>query len=141
MVQEQERKQSKELFHSSKGFFGVKGECINKYREFMKRHKRTIVLVGVGLLCVVIIGCAIYKNISYNEERQSENSTELLKDSLFLRQVEMQELLLRKSSVLDSINLDNKSSNSIIKEEIQKIRDNSDKIQKFQKKIYQNSKK
>ena len=93
------------------------------------------------LLCVFIIGFAIYNNISFKEEMQSKKSTDLSKDSLFHRQVEMQELLLEKLSLLDSMNLDHKSSNSIIKEEIQKIRDNSDEILKFQKKIYQNNKK
>ena len=53
----------------------------------------------------------------------------------------MQDLLLGKSSILDTMNLVHKYSNSIIKEEIQKIRDNSDEILKFQKKIYQNNKK
>lgn len=72
---------------------------------------------------------------------QSKKSTELSKDSLLRRQVEMQNLLLGKSSVLDTMNLEQKSNNSIIKEEIQKIRDNSDKILIFQKKIYQNNKK
>ena len=95
----------------------------------------------VGLLCVVTIGFAIFNNISFNQEMQSKKSTELSKDSLFHRQIEIQELLLRKSSVLDSMNLDNKSSNSIIKEEIQKIKDNSSEILKSQKKIYQNNKK
>lgn len=93
------------------------------------------------LLCVVTIGFAILNNISFNEEMQSKKSTELSKDSLFHRQVEMQDLLLGKSSVLDSMNLDHKYSDSIIKEEIQKIRGNSDEILKFQKKIYQNNKK
>ena len=99
------------------------------------------IITFIILLCAFIIAFAVLNNISFKEEIQSKKTTELLKDSIFLRQVEMQELLLRKSSVLDSINLDNKSSNSIIKEEIQKIRDNSDKILKFQKKIYQNNQK
>lgn len=98
------------------------------------------IITFIILLCVVIIGFAILNNISFNEEMQRKKSTDLSKDSLFHRQVEMQDLLLGKSSVLDSMNLDHKSSNSIIKEEIQKIRDNSDEILKFQKKIYQNSK-
>ena len=100
-----------------------------------------IIITFVILLCVVIIGFARLNNISFNEEMQSKKSTDLSKDSLFHRQVEMQELLLEKLSLLDSMNLDHKSSNSIIKEEIQKIRDNSDEILKFQKKIYQNNKK
>ena len=84
------------------------------------------IITFIILLCVVIIGFAILNNISFNEEMQSKKSTDLSKDSLFHRQVEMQDMLLGKSSVLDSMNLDHKSSNSIIKEEIQKIRDNSD---------------
>ena len=79
--------------------------------------------------------------LAHDKWIQSKKTTELSKDSLLCRQVEMLDLLLEKSSVLDSMNLDHKSSNSIIKEEIQKIRDNSDEILKFQKKIYQNSKK
>ncbi len=98
------------------------------------------IITFIILLCVVIIGFAIFNNISFNEEMQSKKSTDSSKDSLFHRQVEMQDLLLGKFSVFDSMNLDHKSSNSIIKEEIQKIRDNSDEILKFQKKIYQNSK-
>ena len=99
------------------------------------------IITFIILLCVVIIGFAILNNISFNEEMQSKESTELSKDSLLRRQVEMQNLLLGKSSVLDTMNLEQKSNNSIIKEEIQKIRDNSDKILIFQKKIYQNNKK
>jgi hypothetical protein len=90
---------------------------------------------------VVIIGFAIFNNISFNEEIQSKKSTELLKDSILLRQVEKQDLLLQKTLILDSMNSDNKSNNSIIQEKIQRIKDNSDEILKFQKKLYQNSKK
>lgn len=100
--------------------------------------KKYIILIV--LLCVVIIGFAILNNISFNEKTLSKKSIELLKDSLLHRQVEMQDSLSRKISVLDSMSLDNKSSNSVIHEEIQKIRDNSNEILRFQKKIYQNSK-
>lgn len=99
------------------------------------------IITFIILLCIVIIGFAVLNNISFNEEMQSKKATELSKDSLFHRQLEMQDLLLGKSSVLDSMNLDHKSSNSIIKEEIQKKRSNSDEILEFQKKIYQNYKK
>ena len=107
----------------------------------LRMRKNALVIFFVILLCVVIIGFTVLNNISFNEEMQGKSSTELLRDSLSLRQVEMQDLLLRKSSVLDSMNLDNRSSNLIIKKEIQKIRDNSDEILKLQKKIYQNNKK
>lgn len=93
------------------------------------------------LLCAVIIVFAVLNNISFKEEIQSKKTTELSNDSLLCRQVEMLDLLLEKSSVLDSMNLEYKSNNSIIKEEIQKIRDNSDKILKCQKTIYQNNQK
>ncbi len=99
------------------------------------------IITFIILLCVIIIGFAILNNISFNKEMQSKKATDLSKDSLLYRQVEIQDLLLGKSSVLDSMNLDHKYSNSIIKEEIEKIRDNSDEILKFQKKIYQNNKK
>lgn len=99
------------------------------------------IIIFIGLLCVVIIGFAIFNNISFNEEIQSKKSTELLKDSILLRQVEKQDLLLQKTLILYSINSDNKSNNSIIQEKIQRIKDNSDEILKFQKKLYQNSKK
>ena len=99
------------------------------------------IITSIILLCTVIIAFAILNNITFNEGMQSKNNAELSKDSLLRRQVEMQDLLLRKASVLDTMNLEHKSNNSIIKEEIQKIRDNSDEILKFQKKIYQNSKK
>ena len=46
------------------------------------------IIIFIGLLCVVIIGFAIFNNISFNEEIQSKKSTELLKDSILLRQVE-----------------------------------------------------
>lgn len=92
------------------------------------------------LLCIVIIGFTILNNISFNAETLNKKSTELLKDSILLRQVEMQDLLLQKISVLDSMSLDNKS-NSVIQEEILKIRDNSDEILKFQKKVYQKNNK
>lgn len=95
-------------------------------------------ITSIILLCTVIIAFAIINNITFNEGMQSKNDAELSKDSLLRRQVEMQDLLLGKSSILDTMNLEHKYSNSIIKEEIQKIRDNSDEILKFQKKIYQN---
>ena len=98
------------------------------------------IITSIILLCTVIIAFAILNNITFNEGMQSKNNAELSKDSLLRRQVEMQDLLLGKSSVLDTMNQEHKSNNSIIKEEIQKIRDNSDEILKFQKKIYQNSK-
>ena len=98
------------------------------------------IITSIILLCTVIIAFAILNNITFNEGMQSKNNAELSKDSLLRRQVEMQDLLLGKSSILDTMNLEHKYSNSIIKEEIQKIRDNSDEILKFQKKIYQNSK-
>ena len=116
-------------------------KLLHKAKRLWSRSIFYASITLVGLFCVFIIRCAIYNNISYNEEKESKKSTELLKDSLFLRQLEMQDLLLRKTSLLDSMNLDHKSNNSIIKEEIQKIRDNSDEILKFQKKIYKNSKK
>ena len=99
------------------------------------------IITFIILLCIVIIGLAILNNIYFNDEILSKKSTELSKDSLLYRQVEIQDSLLGKSSVLDSMNLDHKYSNSIIKEEIEKIRDNSAEILKFQKKIYQNNKK
>lgn len=99
------------------------------------------IITFIILLCAFIIVFAVFNNISFNEEIQSKKSTELSKDSLLYRQVEMLDLLLGKSSVLDTMNLEHKSNDSIIKEEIQKIRDNSDKILKFQKKIYQNNQK
>lgn len=99
------------------------------------------IITSIILLCTVIIAFAILNNITFNEGMQSKNNAELSKDSLLRRQVEMQDLLLGKSSILDTMNLVHKYSNSIIKEEIQKIRDNSDEILKFQKKIYQNNKK
>ncbi len=110
-----------------------------KFKQLLNDMKKIITFVG--LLCVFIIGFAIFNNISFKEEMQSKKTTELSRDSLFHRQVEMQDLLLGKSSLLDSMNLDNRSSNLIIKKEIQKIRDNSDEILKLQKKIYQNNKK
>ena len=97
-------------------------------------------ITSVILLCAVIIALAIINNSSFNKGMQSKKNAELSKDSLLRRQVETQDLLLRKASVLDTMNLEHKSNNSSIKEEIQKIRDNSDEILKFQKKIYQNSK-
>ena len=99
------------------------------------------IITFIILLCAFIIVFAVFNNISFNEEIQSKKSTELSKDSLLYRQVEMLDLLLGKSSVLDTMSLEHKSNDSIIKEEIQKIRDNSDKILKFQKKIYQNNQK
>lgn len=99
------------------------------------------IITFIIFLCAFIIAFAILNNKSFNEEMQSKKSIELSKDSLLYRQVELQDLLLGKYSVLDTMNLEHKSNNSIIKEEIKKIRDNSDKILKFQKKIYQNNKK
>ncbi len=41
------------------------------------------------LLCVVIIRFEILNNISYNKEMQSKKTTDLSKDSLLYRQVEI----------------------------------------------------
>ena len=97
---------------------GIKGKINN-----MKKS-----ITSVILLCAVIIALAIINNSSFNKGMQSKKNAELSKDSLLRRQVETQDLLLRKASVLDTMNLEHKSNNSIIKEEIQKIRDNSDAI-------------
>lgn len=95
------------------------------------------VITFIAILCVVIIGISILKNISFIKEIQSRESTKFLKDSLLHRQTEIQDLLLQKSSILDSMRKDNKSSNSIIQKGIQEIRDNSDENLKIQKKIFQ----
>lgn len=82
--------------------------------------KKNITFIAV--LCVVIIKISILNNISFNKEILGKKSAGLLKDSLLLRQIEMQDLLLQKTSILDSMCIDNKSSDSIIQKEIQKIR-------------------
>jgi hypothetical protein len=76
------------------------------------------IITFIILLCAFIIAFAVFNNISFKEEIQSKKTTELSKDSLLCRKVEMLDLLLEKSSVLDSMNLEYKSNNSIIKEEI-----------------------
>ena len=76
------------------------------------------IITFIILFCVVIIGFAILNNISFNKEMQSKETTDSSKDSLLYRQVELQDLLLGKYSVLDTMNLEHKSNNSIIKEEI-----------------------
>jgi len=98
------------------------------------------VIAFIIILCVIIIGISILNNIFFNKEIQSRKSAELLKDSLLRRRVEIQDLLLQKSSILDSMRKDNKSSISIIQKEIQKIKDNSDENLKWQKKIFSISK-
>jgi hypothetical protein len=98
------------------------------------------VIAFIIILCVIIIGISILNNIFFNKEIQSRKSAELLKDSLLHRRVEIQDLLLQKSSILDSMRKDNKSSISIIQKEIQKIKDNSDENLKWQKKIFSISK-
>ncbi len=143
MVLRQKREHSQELLRFTQRLIGVKewggsGFGTVAQRRKFKDMKKNIILIV--LLCVVIIGFTILNNISFNDETLSKKSTELLKDSILLRQAEMQDLMLRKTSVLDSMSSDNKTSNSVIQEEIQKIRVNSDEILKFQK-IYQNSKK
>lgn len=98
------------------------------------------VIAFIIILCVIIIGISILNNIFFNKEIQNRKSAELLKDSLLHRRVEIQDLLLQKSSILDSMRKDNKSSISIIQKEIQKIKDNSDENLKWQKKIFSISK-
>lgn len=100
--------------------------------------KKSIAIITV--FCAVIIGLSIFKNISFNNKILTIKTTELLKDSLLLKQTEIQDLMLQKNAVLDSMRLDKKTSDSIIQEEIQKIKDNSNKILIFQKKIFQNRK-
>lgn len=55
------------------------------------------VITFIAILCVIIIGFSILNNISFHKKVLSRKSTELLKDSLLLRQVEMQGLLLQKN--------------------------------------------
>ena len=73
-------------------------------------------ITSVILLCAVIIALAIINNSSFNKGMQSKKNAELSKDSLLRRQVETQDLLLRKASALDTMNLEHKSNNSIIKD-------------------------
>jgi hypothetical protein len=97
-------------------------------------------IISLVLFCVVIIGFAISNNISFNDELEKKEIAELLTDSLLIRQVNQQDLLLGEILMLDSINLDNKLGDSIILEEIQKTRKKLDDILKYQKRIYQNTK-
>lgn len=57
------------------------------------------VITFIAILCVIIIGFSILNNISFHKKILSRKSTELLKDSLLLRQVEMQGLLLQKIGI------------------------------------------
>lgn len=97
-------------------------------------------IISLVLFCVVIIGFAISNNISFNDELEKKEIAELLTDSLLIRQVNQQDLLLGEILMLDSINLDNKLGDSIILEEIQQTRKKLDDILKYQKMIYQNTK-
>lgn len=97
-------------------------------------------IISFVLFCAVIIGFAIFNNISFNDELEKKEIEELLTDSLLIRQVNQQDLLLGGILMLDSINLDNRLRDSIILEEIQQTRKNLDDILKYQKMIYQNTK-
>lgn len=97
-------------------------------------------IISFVLFCAVIIGFAIFNNISFNDELEKKEIEELLTDSLLIRQVEQQDLLLGEILMLDSINLDNRLRDSIILEEIQQTRKKLDDILKYQKMIYQNTK-
>lgn len=81
-------------------------------------------IIPFVLFCAVIIGFAIFNNISFNDELEKKEIEELLTDSLLIRQVEQQDLLLGEILMLDSINLDNRLRDSIILEEIQQTRKN-----------------
>lgn len=97
-------------------------------------------IISFVLFCAVIIGFAIFNNISFNDELEKKEIAELLTDSLLIRQVNQQDLLLGGILMLDSINLDNRLRDSIILEEIQQTRKKLDDILKYQKMIYQNTK-
>lgn len=98
------------------------------------------ILIIITVFCTSIIGLSIFNNISFNKYKRNKDSIELLRDSLLLRQSELQDSLLQKTIILDSIYLKSKSSDSAIQVDIHQIIDNSKKIIKLQKQIFQENK-
>lgn len=97
----------------------------------MNKYYITIVVV----LCSIIIGLSMINNASYRINKKHKDSIELLRDSLMFKECIIQDSLLQKIGILDSIYLDNKFKDSIIKVYIQQIHNDSKSILNIQKQI------
>lgn len=89
----------------------------------------------VIVLCSIIIRLSMHNNVTYIKDKKQKDSIDLLRDSLIFKESNIQDSLLRKIEILDSIYLDNKSNDSIVKVYIQQINNDSKSILKIQKQI------
>lgn len=98
--------------------------------------KKYYYIVIVIFLCSIIIRLSMLNNIAYIKDKKHKDSIELLRDSLVFREPIFQDSLLQKIEILDSINLDNKSNDSIVKVYLQQINNDSKSILNIHKQIF-----
>lgn len=97
--------------------------------------KKYYYIAMVIVLCSIIIRLSMHNNVTYIKDKKQKDSIDLLRDSLIFKESNIQDSLLRKIEILDSIYLDNKSNDSIVKVYIQQINNDSKSILKIQKQI------
>lgn len=97
--------------------------------------KKYYYIAIVIVLCIIIIRLSMHNNVTYIKDKKQKDSIDLLRDSLIFKESRIQDSLLKKTEILDSIYLDNKSNDSIIKVYIQQINNDSKSILKIQKQI------
>lgn len=97
--------------------------------------KKYYYIAIVIVLCSIIIRLSMHNNVTYIKDKKQKDSIDLLRDSLIFKESNIQDSLLRKIEILDSIYLDNKSNDSIVKVYIQQINNDSKSILKIQKQI------
>ena len=78
----------------------------------MKKYRCCLVIV----LCVIIIGLSILKNGSFNTNKRCQDSLELQLSRSILKQSLVQDSLLQKIMLLDSIYHHHKANNSAIQQ-------------------------
>ena len=97
--------------------------------------KKYYYIAIVIVLCSIIIRLSMHNNVTYIKDKKQKDSIDLLRDSLIFKESHVQDSLLKKIEILDSIYLDNKSNDSIVKLYIQQINNDSKSILKIQKQI------
>lgn len=97
--------------------------------------KKYYYIAIVIVLCSIIIRLSMHNNVTYIKDKKHKDSIDILRDSLIFKESRIQDSLLKKIEILDSIYLDNKSNDSIVKVYIQQINNDSKSILRIQKQI------
>lgn len=98
----------------------------------MKKYYYIVITI---FLCSIIIWLSMFNNIAYIKDKKHKDSIELLRDRLMFSEFIFQDSLLQKIEILDSIDSDNKSNDSIVKVYLQQINNDSKAILDIQKQI------